>query len=221
MKKRLSLLALSSILTLAIQNAPAQVVVSYTGPSDPYIAIWSGQAFGVSWSQTIPYENVAVSVDLTAWGLTTETGRAFLSTTIGTGASQADQVAYTTFTFPSSESYVSLFSGLNLSAGNYYLSLVGDSDSYASAWLGPNGPTIVTGPGVTLGSSYGFVSPGVSYLPSSAVYNGGMITNFSVTGTAVPEPATYGILAGLSTLMFVSFRKRVGKKNLSGSCVQL
>ena len=198
-------------LMLIALKAPAQVAFTSTGNFDGWIVIFSGQAFGVSWTQAIPYENVSISVDFTAFGQSAETGRAFLSTSIGTGASIADQVAYTAFTFPSAENDVVLFSGLNLPSGQYYLSLVGDSSSWGSGWIVSDSPTIAIGPGVTLGSSYGFTSPSLSYLPASSVYDGGSIPNFTVTGTAIPEASTYGIYAAITALL-IAFSKRRNRK---------
>jgi hypothetical protein len=218
MKTKSSLLTLLLIFPLLACNAAAQNVVLSVGNFDWWVVLYSGQAFAESWTQAIPYENVSIFADLTAFGHTTETGRAFLTTRLGPGTSLADEVAYTAFTFPSSPSDQLLFSNLTLPAGQYYLSLVGDSPSWGSGWVGSDAPTIEMGPGAALGGSYGFSSPGLSYLPSSAINNGGSKPDFIVAGTAIPEPSTYGILAGTAVFFFAIYSNRKNKCSASTGC---
>jgi len=212
MKNRLPILALGLIIAFTPRSAPAQVVVSSTGEFDSWIVLYSGQAFGVSWTQATSYDDVSITAELTAFGQTSETGRAFLSTSIGPSATMAGEVAYTAFTFPSAQGDVALFSGLNLPAGQYYLSLVGDSPDFGSGWIASDSPDIETGVGVTLGESYGFVSPGLSYLPSSAVYDGGEVPNFTVAVPAVSETSSYGVFLAASLFIFAFSRTRTGKR---------
>jgi len=213
MKNKLSLIALGLLLVSIPHNVTASpIVVSSTGNFNTWVVLYSGQAFGVSWGQTSSYENVSISAELTAFDHTTETGRAFLSTRIGPGTSLADQIAYTAFTFPSHADDLLLFSGLSLPAGQYYLSLVGNSGSWGSGWVGSDTPTLKTGAGVVLGTSWGFRSPTLSYLPSSAVYDGGHMPNFTVTGTPVPETMpTFWILAFVSLLFLALPRIKYSK----------
>lgn len=212
MKTRLSLLALGLSLALVPLKASPEVIVSSSGSFDGWIVLYSGQAFGVSWTQTTPHNDVSITADLTGFGSTDQTGRAFLSTSIGTGATPAGEVAYTAFTFPSAADDVTLFSGLNLPAGQYYLSLVGDSPDFGSGWIWSDSPDLETGPGAALGGSYGFVSPGLTYLPSSAVYDGGIVPNFSVEATAVPDSSSWVILVAASAFLLVLSRNPVGRK---------
>ncbi|HWA24148.1 MAG TPA: hypothetical protein VG734_00635 [Lacunisphaera sp.] len=199
MKIKSLVLGLAAMLAAAI--APANTVVSTDGNFDGWIVLYAGQAFGVSWTQSVAYENVSISANLTAFGRSSETGRAFLTTSLGPGTTVANQVANASFTFPSVENDVVLFSGLNLSAGQYFLSLVGNSPNWGSGWITSFPPTVETDAAATLGSSYGFSSPGLSFLPASGVYDGGSVPNFSVTGTPVPDSATTAVLAACSLLL--------------------
>jgi len=217
MKNKLLLYTIVSTLFILTQSASAQGVISRIGSFDNWVVLYSGQAFAVSWDQTIPYNDVSVYADLTAFGRTSETGRAFLTTSLGPGTTQA--VASTTFTFPSSPNDLLLFSGLNLTANQYYLSLVGDSPSWGSGWVGSDNPTTTTGPDASLGSSYGFTSPGTPFVPSSPTDNGGSIPDFVVTGTAIPEPSSYGALAAVAAFCFAAYQKHRWKTRLPSAIV--
>jgi hypothetical protein len=212
MKTKLPLLSLVLIAALTPHPARARDIVSSSGSFDGWIVLYSGQAFGVSWTQPTPHDDVTITADLTAFGQSGETGRAFLSTVLGPSATLADEVANTPFTFPTAVDDLTLFTGLDLPAGTYYLSLVGDSPSFGSGWVYSDTPDVVTNFGATIGESYGFASPGLTYLPSSPVYDGGLVPNFSVSTPTVPDASGWGVVLAASLFIAAFFRTRIGRK---------
>lgn len=204
------------MLILSAQRASAQGVISSEGDFDGWTVLFAGQAFAASWEQTIRYEDVSISANLTAFGRTTETGRAFLTTRLGPGTTIADQVAFTTFAFPAVESDVVLFSDLTLAPATYYLTLVGDSASWGSGWTGSVPALYDVGPGVTWEGTYGFRSPQTPFLPSSAIWDDTMAPpHFTVTGTPIPEPSTYAAILGVAVLVGVALSRRRGRSEQS------
>jgi hypothetical protein len=61
-----------------------------------------------------------------------------------------------------------------------------------------------------MGESFGFVSPQLAYLPSSAVYDGGLVPNFTVAVPTVADSPGYGALVAASLFMALLFRIRAG-----------
>ena len=146
-------------------DSNAQPVVSISGPGQAYVVIYNGQAFATSWAQTNPATNVTVTVGLSSWGMPGQTGRAYLTTQLGPGTTTAHEIASATFEFPLEAGDVTLFSGLTLEPGRYYLSMVGDGD-WGSGWLSGCGANVSFADGVTLGPDYGFFGVG-AYLPAT------------------------------------------------------
>lgn len=210
MKSKLTLALVTLLLPIFIQISRGDTVVSSAGNFDGWIVLYSGEAFAVSWTQSTELTNVSISAELSGLGSATETGRAFLTTALGLGTTMADQVAFQAFTFPSTESSITLFSGLDLPAGTYYLSVVGDSPSYGSGWISSTAPTIQTGPGDAFANNYGFRSPTTPFLPSSDVWvDSPHSPNYAVTGTsAVPEPAASGLLLFAFPFLMPARRRR-------------
>ena len=156
-------------LALGVCMASGNTVISIDGTPNADYILDSGQMIGVTWSQTDPYFDVAITVRAQGWDLG-GTGTAYLTRSIGAGTTEADQVALTQFSFPSANSPVSLFNGLNLQPGTYYLTLTADPGA-DGLWEGVfAGTAVVTAaPGVTLLPDYysGSLSP---YPPSSPVF---------------------------------------------------
>lgn len=186
--------------------------------SDSYSSL-----LAVGWSATLGYTNVTISAQIQSNNPVGSTGQAFLTTSIGPGTTVAQEVAETSFVFPSftgtwSDSQnLTLFTGLTLAAGvHYYL-------------------TIAPDPGITAGWNYGGAlssdDPGTANLGLYAVSNDGRPGNgkdpaayipasafaidstaqpdYSVTGTAVPEPSSLTFL-GIGLALFARRPKRNG-----------
>jgi len=99
-----------------------------------------------SWTQTTSYTGVTIQAvvgDALSEGAT---GVAYLSTSIGAGAT----VLYTsaTFNFPNANTgTVTLFSGLSLGPGTYYLVLSGNFDNSGAYWPSSSNAVVTADPG--------------------------------------------------------------------------
>lgn len=195
----------------------AQVMTSRSGHFGGWVVLFAGQAVGVSWTQSATYTDVSISAELTGFGRTTETGRAFLTNSIGPSTTPANELAFSNFLFPASESYVTLFNNLTLSPGSYYLSLVGDSPSWGSGWIVSNSDTIYDAPGISsLSNLIGYTSPRLTFVPASDFYLSGVAAHFQVEGVLqTPEPSTaaLGFSLALVTGLFLCNRQRLKRSD--------
>jgi hypothetical protein len=172
----------------------AETIISSPFTNDlACIVIFSGQGYRVGWTATNAYSDVRVSARLGSGGGIGQTGRAYLTTQIGPGTSVANEVASTNFTFPLQGSEVTLFQGLHLAAGSYYLSIIGDSSTWGSCWLkgfqldATN--FVIAAADVSFLGTFG-VPGGIlsSYYPASPTFPDSPIPpEFSVTGTPLPS----------------------------------
>jgi PEP-CTERM motif len=153
------------------------------------------------WSLTGTYTNVTITAEIDPGSGSGQSGTAFLMTQIGPGTTVADQIATATFT-ASGSSFTAqlntLFTGLTLGPGNYYLVLsspvgLGWEDAMAGA-------TTTTAPDVSLLSLNSTFPnpPDALYAPASDFSSPlGNNPEFTVTGTpasAVPEPGSLALL---------------------------
>src|SRR6516164_4655644 len=91
-------------------SGAAGTIISVSGTSDASIVLIGNGVQAASWTQTASFEEVDISAMVR--GPATAIGTAYLTTTLGPGTTVADEVAKTGFSFPSTPSYVPLFSGL-------------------------------------------------------------------------------------------------------------
>jgi hypothetical protein len=165
---------------------------------------------GVSWSSTAAFTNVNISVALQ--GDTGATGVAYLTTRIGSGTTIANQIASASFAFPSTLSLTPVFSGLNLSAGTYFLIIqqTATGNTGNGVWQGTTSPTLTSAAYVTATGEYWYYGSFPSYVPSST-FGRGLTTYYDYTVTSVPEPsATWLILLGGGVAILGHRRNRVG-----------
>ena len=178
-----------------------------TGPvTGPGFRSLFGIAGAVAWSTTSAYQNVSISAWLSGSpavsGLTTGPLEAYLTTSIGPGATSATQVASTVInvSLPSASSVeVSLFSGLTLAPGTYYLVLSGNFPLLPAAWAECQSPfcAATVAADATLLNSQFFVGALPVYRPSAAFVSflsSGITSElaFSVTGDLVTGGGTGG-----------------------------
>jgi hypothetical protein len=138
----------------------------------------------VSWTQTNKYLDVKITARLSTFSGLVDQGTAYLTSRVGPGATEADEVAVASFTFPStlSGSDVLLFSGLTLGPGTYYLIITGEIYSGPS-WSGTLGSGPTTDIGVTHNGGF-YVPQAAAYPPASTglpISERSQI--FAVTGT--------------------------------------
>lgn len=167
------------------------------------------EVFYIGLAVTSDYHNVDVAVETFRNQANPYSADAYETTVIGPSENPAtDQLAFANFTPPAfSAGYVTIFSGLSLSAGKTYYFVLGDQangDGSVSAAHTSSG-THVQDPGisaVTFGQSYGS-SVVVNNAPQSqwsglSCCSDGLI--FSVTGDAgpaTPEPRTTALMGTL------------------------
>ncbi|MBV9613165.1 MAG: hypothetical protein JO091_11875 [Acidobacteriaceae bacterium] len=213
-------------------GARASTIVSISGPANSAYTIGTSlhqQILETSWTAATGYSNVAISAELSREILSNMTVvTAFLTAAIGAGETASNQIAATTITpsrpFPAFATET-LFSGLTLPAGTYYL-VLGGAVALEGEWWGTasSPPTIETAPGVSYGGDgstsinpplyFGFPDennpPDSTFVPATATNPINLI--FSVTGTptaAIPEPATHLLVAAplLSLVLLRKYRK--------------
>jgi hypothetical protein len=187
-------------------------------------AVNVGQALQISWTQSQSYSDVEISVPLYSWTNNAVFHvDAFLTTTSGS-SSAPPPIASTSVSFSTpfgSPADTELFSGLLLDPGTYYLTLFGsdpDAGNAGAIWVGEEAsgplPTITTASGSTISGAY-FSDGGIldaTYAPASSfITSAGGVSYYDVTitGDAIPEPATSMLVAGpIVVLLWIRLRKR-------------
>jgi hypothetical protein len=157
----------------------------------------------VGWeSATTAYNNVTISVMVEAIDSGGDTFDAFLSNSIGPGATAIDSVTDVAVA-AGGYSTIQLFTGLSLAANTpYYLTLAPDSGQAIYWGIDNNPPTLVTDTGVSFLTPPGWCNDDGNVCSdpayTSVFEDLGAIPIFSVTnqdGSAVPEPASATLLA--------------------------
>jgi hypothetical protein len=152
-------------------NVPASgpAILSVDGTPEFEAVLDSAQLVGVNWQQGSSYSNVTITAQVQGWYVG-GSGTAYLTRSVGPGSAEADEVARSQFSFPSSYAPVPLFSGLDLPPGTYYLTLAADAGA-DGLWeiVSGTAATVTTAPDVTLLPDYFSFEPS-SYPPSSPMY---------------------------------------------------
>lgn len=211
--KRIGLAVLG--LMIAATVSQAGTILSVSGPETGAYTIGAAtpipsvEILAVSWSQTQPYSDVAVS----AWLNATQAGNTVDAYLMQGNLPQPvpNQVAHSTVSIAAGNGDYTLFSGLTLAAGTYSLVL----DSFTSqpngvGWLYTESPTIVKDTGVVLPHAlYDSVpnpSSQPSYPPGYPNYKfSDSIGNLEFSVASVPEPASLVMLSlGLAAVAGVA-----------------
>lgn len=193
---------------IAVFSASAQTIVSQTAA--PMITGYYGSDI-VSWTQTAAYSNASIAAYLAraCFGGCTgpATGMAYLTTQVGPGTTTAQQIATTPISVSTNNAFslVTLFSGLTLNPGTYYLLIVSDTTNlilgspisgWILTWAGSDSAVITCGTGVTPGPALFGPLPPTGYPPSNTFTAISPPTRnllFAATGTPVlpvaPVPA--------------------------------
>jgi hypothetical protein len=186
-------LAALSLLIAVPGLASASTLISVTGvesfssPSSVGSAAY-GQAFSLLGSHT----GVSISAQTICF---TCSGAAYLTTNIGPGAGFGDLISVEAYTGNST-----LFSGLTLGTGNYFLVLAIDSGGFG--WSASDAPVVVT----TAGSSVSFslTTGAVALIPFQSNF-GAFTPDFlfaveAADSVPTPEPSG-GILVGAALVL--------------------
>jgi len=191
----------------------AETIISISGPSTAAIALTSNAAETASWTQITSFQNVVISAMVSGPAL----GMAYLTTSIGPGTTLVDQIASTSFSFPSTPGFVLLFSGLALRPDTYFLTLTSNGRvSYeAGTWscveqCQGSAASVVTDLGVSRnadrytfgGGTNAIYPPAGNFILSSR--------DLIYTVATAPEPGVAGLLGtGLLTATLLR-QKRFG-----------
>jgi hypothetical protein len=170
---------------------------------------------GISWTQTGSYTDVTISAFLSSIGGSDGTGTVYLTDQIGPGTTVANQIAETTVSglanLPATAT--TLFTGLGLGPGTYYLITANNLGGGGLGWNVYNGNAAIPGiSGTNNFDEFGEVE--AAYPPASSFFTVG--TNefdFQVTGdiAATPEPSSLILLGtGLFGIVGMTRRKCLG-----------
>jgi PEP-CTERM motif len=186
-----------------IENNPAQTTMQSYALGGTDLSRWGFYfPYSVGWTQTGTYSNVSISADVNLGGI----GTSFLTTQVGAGTTVADQIASGTFgPVPNSgsnpfPSWVTMFTGLTLGPGTYFLTLNGDA--YGGGWRFDSSIAPALGSGVTAaGESYGYCNPPTDtyetcggYAPAETQFVDSLGLRVDVEGSPVPEPSSLFLL---------------------------
>ena len=213
---RFGLAGIACLLIWAQSWTKAATIVAETG-QDAYGWTANDSRFGiVSWTQVGAYEDVSIAVHLQTLEAN-DGGTAYLTTRIGPGTTLVNEVASAPFTFPQTlnPSEVTLFTGLSLGPGTYYLTVAGGANDW-STWIGSAQQNVVTDVGVTFNGDFHVFDNPAPYAPASPYFSDhpSMHHIFRVDGVAVavPEPRSW-VLAIMGVCVLGAIRgSRLGRK---------
>jgi hypothetical protein len=198
-----------SLLACLLTNASAQVTLISTldtggGVGWNYFNAYADMA---AWSQTSTYSQVSVAALLNG-GDGTTTGTFYLVNQVGSGTTPANEIARSSFSVTASSfspQLVTLFTGLTLGPGTYYLVASG---SGPGGWdISVDSPSPVsTAPDVSMSINNFRAQNLTEYPPAnlySSFYPGTYPYNLEYLVTSVPEPAPMA-LWGMGAVVFTT-----------------
>jgi hypothetical protein len=204
------------IVMLLTGNLLAQTTIISTISGDGGFDLFGSQVDMAAWSQTSLYNNVSVSAELDGVG-STITGTAYLVTQVGSGTTSANQIMsadFTVSTLPFEPDLTTLFSGLTLGPGTYYLVITASGGGWE---ISDPSATSVMAPGVTLVAGNYTTNPGnvdQSYPPDDAFSSAPESSNLEFV-VSTPEPPVSALLGFGLISMTVMCRKAFRRHSLN------
>lgn len=205
---------------ISVGGTVVSLQVLFTTPASPPVSGAEDAAVG-GWSQTSSATNVSIAamLDSTVAPYTAAfSGDAFLMSQVGSGTTTAEQLATASYSVPAnSDGLVTLFSGLDLLPGTYFL--VVDVTSGVGGWDGSTyPPVLITASGVTFlgtGSREVGFSGAAPYTPSINFDYGTYGNQLEFTVTSVdtaalaPEPPAIALCGtGLLVITLIATKKK-------------
>lgn len=203
----------------------AETILSVSGPNYGPGALGgsSFQILGSAWSTSASYADVTISSNLSG-SPSSLPGTAFLMSRIGPGTTTTSEIARTAFQAGGPDVSTTLFNGLSMPAGTYYLVLSSSSAASDLGWWSAFNPMIETAPGtqrlgdVVAGLNRA-IGPADFMYPPASVFDGpfpvqSFPNKLNVTGSEVPEP-TIGILVPIGILGLFVLRRILRKSAAS------
>ncbi len=198
--------------------ASAATIVSQTNPPgmppSTGVGADSSESVAISWTMNSSYKNVNIAAYLVGSNVP-DSGTAYLTTRIGPSTTTSAQVDSSPITFPVfGPVWQTLFSGLTLGPGTYYI-VLSSTEAVGGGWSFAPTPLDVTAPGAQIGKSlYGVNLPSNAYAPADPYGPTYSNENFvfavqgdPVNAAAVPEPA-YSILVLIACGVIAKRRRR-------------
>jgi hypothetical protein len=191
---------LTLFLTLGMACAPGATVFNVTGPSNFAEGLSVDQAAAAAFTVSHPFTGLNFFVPLSCFGCT---GTAFLTDSLDVGFT-GSLLAVSPITVTGALTQV--FTGINLpAAGTYFLVI--SNTSGVLLWNGTSTPTVTGDPAVGRVIDF-FASSAIAIAPGSrfdAII--GNALDYTITDSAVPEPAT-GLLAAAGLCLLVARRAK-------------
>jgi hypothetical protein len=188
----------------------------------------SGQTVAIGWSATTSYSNVDISGDLGS-GFTPAHFTAYLTDLIGPSATPANVLSTANFVVddPCLSICVGvvtpIFTGLTLAPGTYWVVLAdlqpAEQGPNGGQWFSTGNPALTTDAGVTyLGTRHASGIDFAAFAPGSNFSSSSGDVLFSVTGTAVPEPATLSMgIAALAVSLLARAKVHTNRQSRSAN----
>ena len=208
-------------ITLALAfsaSTQAATILSITGAPDGSSSIGgtTPQYLAIGWQQTAGFNNVSISAAIGTTNPANDQITAYLLDQIGPGTTAADEITSGIVTLPvvsdfnTIPAYTTIFSGLTLPSGNYFLVLTSPLDDNSKHWsrVDPAATTISTDLSISnVTSSYDGYGADPTYAPASTFIASSFFKAFEVTdGVATPEPGTIALLICGSVALFLRRR---------------
>ena len=229
-KQRILFLA---FLGWAASASAAQADLIYARDASAFPSILGNNPAAISWTLADTWTDVEISLGLYSacggfpepcGGTGVATGRAFLTDSIGAGTTQsANEIAATDLsTSTTGFQTLSVFSGLTLGPGTYYLTHSwGGHVLFDLAWTLGDSPAKI-GLGVDAGPTYLFLGDFIGgYAPASAFEPIAFSTPvFNISGTRIAEPVPEPAITVLTTgaIAALLIRRRRFKSRSRSDC---